>query len=83
MVPQEPQMHSDSVMAKEPIKYKSKNRRKPEYTNEGMAQLKGFQRENQGETGMEINNVITGGPKRGHGRGKASDAGPSKKRKAA
>jgi hypothetical protein len=70
-------------MAKEPIKYTSKNRRKPEYTKEGMAQLQKFQRENQGEAGMEINNVITGGPKRGHGRGKASDAGPSKKRKAA
>jgi len=76
-------MHPDSVMAKEPIKYTSKNRRKPEYSKEGMAQLKEFQRENKGAVGMVINNVITGGPKRGHGRGKASDAGPSKKRRAA
>ncbi len=70
-------------MAKLVSKFKFKPRRKAEYTNAGMAQLKDFERQNQGVTGMPINNVIAGGPKRGHGRGKASDAGPSKKRKAA
>ncbi len=70
-------------MAKEIIKFKSKTRRKPEYTREGMAQLKEFERENKGQAGLPINNVIMGGKKRGHGRGKASDAGPSRKRKIA
>ena len=70
-------------MAKEIIKFKYKSRRKPEYTEAGMAQLKEFERENAGRFGMEINNLILGGRKRGHGRGKASDAGPSRTRKAA
>ena len=70
-------------MLKELTKFKSKSRRKPEYTKEGMAVLEDFQRSNRGSTGLEINNIIVGGPKRGHGRGKASDAGPSRKRRAA
>ena len=70
-------------MAKEIIKFKSKNRRKPEYTREGMAQQKDFEQENKGHFGMPIDNIIMGGKKRGHGRGKASDAGPSRKRKVA
>jgi hypothetical protein len=70
-------------MGKEIIKFKSKSRRKPEYTREGMAQDESFKQENKGEAGLPINNVIMGGKKRGHGRGKASDAGPSRKRKVA
>jgi hypothetical protein len=70
-------------MAKEIIKFKSKSRRKAEYTREGMAQEDAFKQENKGHVGMPINNVIMGGKKRGHGRGKASDAGPSRKRKVA
>jgi hypothetical protein len=70
-------------MGKEITKFKSKSRRKPEYTREGMAQQEQFEQENKGHAGMPINNVILGGKKRGHGRGKASDAGPSRKRKAA
>jgi hypothetical protein len=67
-------------MTKEIIKFKSKSRRKPEYSREGMAQLEEFQRENKGQSGLPVNNVIMGGRKRGHGRGKASDTGPSRKR---
>jgi hypothetical protein len=74
---------TNPVMTKETIKFTSKNRRKAEYTIEGMAQLEEFQRENRGQLSLSPNNVILGGRKRGHGRGKASDAGPSKKRKAA
>jgi hypothetical protein len=70
-------------MAKDITKFKTKTRRKPEYTKEGMAQLDAFRRENRGQAGLPVNNVITGGKKRGHGRGKAPDAGPSRKRKAA
>jgi hypothetical protein len=70
-------------MPKELTKFKGKSRRKPEYTKEGMALLEEFQRSNRGRTGEEINPIITGGRKRGHGRGKASDAGPSKKKRAA
>jgi hypothetical protein len=70
-------------MAKEIIKFKGKSRRKPEYTREGMAQQKQFEQENKGQFGLPINNVIMGGRKRGHGRGKASDAGPSRKQKVA
>jgi hypothetical protein len=70
-------------MTKEITKFNSKNRRKAEYTKEGMAQQEEFRRENKGSAGMPIDNVIMGGRKRGHGRGKASDAGPSRKRKAA
>ena len=66
-------------MPKEPAKYKSKSKRKPEYSKAGMVQLEEFQRANRGKKGQEIDNVILGGRKRGHGRGKASDAGPSKK----
>jgi len=72
-----------SVMTKEITKFKYKSRRKAESTKEGMARLNKFQQENRGRVGMTIDNVITGGPKRGHGRGKASDAGPSRKRKVA
>jgi len=70
------------AIMKEPIKYKSKSRRKAEQSNEGMAQLKAFHAANRGRFGEEINPIILGGRKRGHGRGKASDAGPSKKRAA-
>ena len=70
-------------MPKERAKFKNKSKRKPEYSKAGMALLEGFERSNRGRAGEEINNVIMGGPKRGHGRGKASDAGPSKKRRAA
>ena len=70
-------------MPKELTKFKSKSKRKPEYTKEGMAVLETFQQSNRGKRGLEIDNIITGGPKRGHGRGKASDAGPSRKRRAA
>lgn len=70
-------------MGKEIIKFKSKNRRKPEYTREGMALLEEFRLQNKGQRGMTIDNLILGGKKRGHGRGKASDAGPSRKRKGA
>jgi len=67
---------------KEPIKYKSRSRRKAEYSTEGTALLEKFQASNRGRLGQEINNIIAGGPKRGHGRGKARDAGPPKKRAA-
>lgn len=70
-------------MTKDITKFRRKTRRKPEYTKEGMAQQEEFERANRGNVGMEIDPVITGGPKRGHGRGKASDAGPPRKRKAA
>jgi len=70
-------------MAKEISKFKYKNRRKAEYTVEGMAQLRHFQKENESSPGLIADNVIAGGRKRGHGRGKASDAGPSKTRKVA
>jgi hypothetical protein len=70
-------------MTKEITKFKFKTRRKAESTMEGMAGLKKLRQENKGRIGLTIDNVITGGPKRGHGRGKASDAGPSKKRKVA
>lgn len=70
-------------MAKYISKSKYKPRRKAEYSPAGMALAKEFEQQNKGKAGLTINNVITGGPKRGHGRGKASDAGPSKKRKAA
>jgi len=70
-------------MPKELAKFKSKSKRKPEYSKEGMAVLENFQRSNRGQVGQEINSIIIGGPKRGHGRGKARDAGPSKKRRAA
>jgi hypothetical protein len=70
-------------MPKELAKFKSKpKRRKAEYSVEGMALLKEFERSNRGRAGLEINPITTGGPKRGHGRGKARDAGPSKKRAA-
>ena len=69
-------------MGKEPIKFKYKNRRKSEYTKEGMVQLEKFHRQNRGEFGLEVDNVILGLKKRGHGRGKARDAGPSKKKAA-
>ena len=67
---------------KEPIKYKSRSRRKAEYSNEGMALLEEFENENRGRLGEEISPIITGALKRGHGRGKARDAGPSRKRAA-
>jgi hypothetical protein len=70
----------EGSMGKEPIKYKSKPRRKAEYTKEGTTDLEKLQEANEGRFAQEIDNVITGGPKRGHGRGKASDAGPSRKR---
>jgi hypothetical protein len=70
-------------MGKELTKFKSKSRRKPEYSREGMALQREFEQENKGRPGLPIDNVIMGGRKRGHGRGKASDAGPSRKRKAA
>ena len=70
-------------MTKELAKFKSKSKRKAEYSKEGMALLEQFQRANRGRQGEEINPVIIGAAKRGHGRGKASDAGPSKKRRAA
>jgi hypothetical protein len=70
-------------MTKELTKYHYKSRRKAEYTMEGNAQLEKFQQENKGKIAMPIDNVIAGGRKRGHGRGKASDAGPSRKRRAA
>jgi hypothetical protein len=70
-------------MPKERAKMKNKSKRKPEYSKAGTVLLEDFQRSNRGRTGEEINNIIMGGPKRGHGRGKASDAGPSKKRRAA
>jgi hypothetical protein len=66
-------------MGKEPIKVKYKNRRKPEYTKEGMVQLENFQRQNQGKFGLDADAVILGLKKRGHGRGKARDAGPAKR----
>jgi hypothetical protein len=70
-------------MAKEPVKFRSKQRhRKPEYSVEGMAVLQEFRKSNQGRLGQEIDPIIMGARKRGHGRGKASDAGPSKKRAA-
>jgi hypothetical protein len=69
-------------MAKELAKYKTKSKRKAEYTKEGMAVLKNNEKANQGRSGEPINPVIMGARKRGHGRGKASDAGPSKKRAA-
>ena len=64
-------------MPKELAKFKGKSKRKAEYSKEGMAILKEFRQSNRGRSGEEINPIITGGPKRGHGRGKASDAGPS------
>ena len=67
---------------KEPIKYKSKPRTKAEYTKEGITTLEQFRRTNKGRFGEEINPILIGGRKRGHGRGKASDAGPSRKRAA-
>ena len=67
---------------KEPIKYKSKSRRKPEYSPAGMAMQKAFEAANRGRLGEEISPIITGASKRGHGRGKARDAGPSRKRAA-
>jgi hypothetical protein len=66
-------------MPKDPAKFKSKSKLKPEYSKEGMVLQENFEKSNRGKKGLEIDNVITGGPKRGHGRGKASDAGPSKK----
>jgi hypothetical protein len=70
-------------MPKELSKYKYKPRRKAEYSNAAIAALEEFRKGNQGKNGMPIDNVIAGGAKRGHGRGKASDAGPSKKVKQA
>jgi len=70
-------------MAKELAKFKSKSRKKPEYSKAGTVLLEDFQQSNRGRQGEEINSIIIGGPKRGHGRGKARDAGPSKKRRAA
>ena len=70
-------------MPKELTKFKSKSKRKAEYSKQGMALLEDFRRSNRGRTGEEINQIIIGGPKRGHGRGKASDAGPSKKKRVA
>jgi len=70
-------------MPKERAKFKSKSKRTAEYSKAGMTLLEDFRRSNRGRTGAEIDNIIMGGPKRGHGRGKASDAGPSKKRRAA
>jgi len=67
---------------KEPIKYKARSRRKAEYSNAGMALLEEFESENRGRLGEEINPIIPGAMKRGHGRGKARDAGPSKSRAA-
>jgi hypothetical protein len=67
-------------MAKEPVKYKSKSRRKPEYTKEGMVLLEKFEASNKGKFGQELNAITSGARKRGHGRGKARDAGPSRKR---
>jgi hypothetical protein len=69
-------------MTKELAKYKTKSKRKPEYTKEGMAILEKTGKANQGRIGEPVNPVITGARKRGHGRGKASDAGPSKRRAA-
>jgi hypothetical protein len=69
-------------MPKELAKFKSKSRRKAEYSRQGMAMAEEFQKSNRGRVGLEINSIIIGGPKRGHGRGKARDAGPSKKRAA-
>jgi hypothetical protein len=69
-------------MTKEAIKFKYKNRRKPEYTKEGMVQLEIFQRQNQGTIGPEADAVLLGLKKRGHGRGKARDAGPAKRKSA-
>jgi hypothetical protein len=71
-----------AIMGKEPIKFKYKNRRKPEYTKEGMVQLEKFHQENQGRFGLEVDPVILGLRKRGYGRGKARDAGPTKKKTA-
>jgi hypothetical protein len=70
-------------MPKELAKFKNKSKRKAEYSKQGMALLEDFQRSNRGRTGEEINPIITGGPKRGYGRGKASDAGPSRKKRVA
>jgi hypothetical protein len=76
------QLNLIGATMKEPIKYKSKSRRKAEYWPAGMAMLKQFEAANRGKLGEEVNPIITGAPKRGHGRGKARDAGPSKKRAA-
>ena len=70
-------------MTKELAKFKSKSKRKAEYSVEGMAVLEEFRRSNRGRTAQDVNPVLTGGPKRGYGRGKARDAGPSKRRRAA
>jgi hypothetical protein len=70
-------------MAKYVSKSKYKPHSKAEYSPAGIAQAKELERQNKGKIGLEIDNVLAGGPKRGHGRGKASDAGPSKKRTAA
>jgi len=69
-------------MPKELAKFKGKSKRKAEYSKEGMAVLEDFQRTTRGKAGAEIDSIIIGGPKRGHGRGKARDAGPSRKRAA-
>lgn len=71
-----------AYMGKELIKFKYRNRRKPEYTKEGMIQQEKFQRQHQGRSGLDVNDVILGSKKRGHGRGKAGDAGPSKRKAA-
>jgi hypothetical protein len=65
-------------MAKELSKYRTIAGRKAEYSNAGIAALEELYRENQGEIWLPMNNVVTRGPKRGNGRAKASDAGPSK-----
>ena len=70
-------------MPKELTKFKSKSKRKAEYSKQGTALLEDFRKSNRGRTGEAINQIIIGGPKRGHGRGKASDAGPSKKKRVA
>jgi hypothetical protein len=70
-------------MPKELAKYEGKSKRKPEYSKEGMVILEEFRRSNRGQFGLEVNSITIGGPKRGHGRGKARDAGPSKKRRVA
>lgn len=65
-------------MAKQLSKYRHLAGRKAEYSNAGIAALEELYRENQGEIGLPTNNVITRGPKRGYGRAKAPDTGPSK-----
>ena len=66
------------AMVKEFSKSKYMARRKTDYSNAGIAALEQLYKENQGQIGLPMNKVITGKPKRGYGRAKTSDAGPSK-----